>query len=96
MKTECLKRGSQDYIRRFFIETADVDARLKPFARKDIFSNRRELLDPHGFLREECKGKAGVKDIAAIAGTGGAIIIAESGMGKSVCAKEFCRNNSNW
>lgn len=95
MKTECLKRGSQDCIRRFFIETADVDARLKPFARKDIFSNRRELLDPHGFLREECKGKAGVKDIAAIAGTGGAIIIAESGMGKSVCAKEFCRNNSN-
>ena len=73
---------------RYLIETSKVDARMVHHERAFSFGDKAGLLDEYGFLRNP-QWVQGLKTLEDVANECGAVIIAESGMGKSYIAREF-------
>lgn len=73
---------------RYLIETSKVDARMVHHEHAFSFGDKAGLLDEYGFLRNP-QWVQGLKTLEDVANECGAVIIAESGMGKSYIAREF-------
>ena len=73
---------------RFLIETEKVDARMVNDEHGLTFGEKGGLLDECGFLRNP-RWVQGLKTLNDVANEQGAVIIAESGLGKSYIAREF-------
>ena len=73
---------------RYLIETSKVDARMDHREHAFSFGDKAGLLDEYGFLRNpQCV--QGLKTLEDVANECGAVIIAESGLGKSYIARKF-------
>lgn len=75
---------------RYLIETSKVDARMVHHEHAFSFGDKGGLLDEYGFLRNP-RWVQGLKTLEDVADELGAVIIAESGLGKSYIAREFAR-----
>ena len=75
---------------RYLIETSKVDARMVHHEHVFSFGEKAGLLDEYGFLRNP-QWVQGLKTLDDVANECGAVIIAESGLGKSYIAREFAR-----
>ena len=75
---------------RYLIETSKVDARMVHHEHVFSFGEKAGLLDEYGFLRNP-QWVQGLKTLDDVANERGAVIIAESGLGKSYIAREFAR-----
>lgn len=73
---------------RYLIETSKVDARMVHHEHVFSFGEKAGLLDEYGFLRNP-QWVQGLKTLEDVANECGAVIIAESGLGKSYIAREF-------
>ena len=79
---------------RYLIETSKVDARMVHHERSSLFGDKAGLLDEYGFLRNP-RWVQGLKTLTDVASEQGAIVIAESGLGKSYIAREFVRDKGD-
>ena len=77
-------------MQRYLIETSKVDVRMVHHEHAFSFGDKGGLLDEYGFLRNP-RWLQGLKTLEAVANERGAVIIAESGLGKSYIAREFAR-----
>ena len=75
---------------RYLIETSKVDARMVHREHAFSFGDKAGLLDEYGFLRNP-QWAQGLQTLDDVANERGAVIIAESGLGKSYIAREFAR-----
>ena len=75
---------------RYLIETSKVDARMVHHEHAFSFGDKGGLLDEYGFLRNP-QWVQGLKTLEDVANECGAVIIAESGLGKSYIAREFAQ-----
>lgn len=75
---------------RYLIETSKVDARMVHHVHGFSFGDKGGLLDEYGFLRNP-QWVQGLKTLEDVANERGAVIIAESGLGKSYIARKFAR-----
>lgn len=75
---------------RYLIETEKVDARMVHYERIVSFGDKSGLLDEYGFLRDPRWG-LGLKKLDDLVKGSGAVIVAESGLGKTFVAREFAR-----
>lgn len=73
---------------RYLIETSMVDVRMVHHERTFSFGDKSGLLDEWGFLRDPQWIK-GLKTLADLENERGAVIIAESGLGKTHVARAF-------
>ena len=79
---------------RYLIETTKVDARMVHHEHTFSFGDKGGLLDECGFLRNP-RWVQGLKTLEDVANERGAVIIAESGLGKSYIAREFAREKGD-
>lgn len=79
---------------RYLIETSKVDTRMVHHEHAFSLGDRGGLLDEYGFLRNP-RWVQGLKTLEEVANERGAVIIAESGLGKSYIAREFAREKGN-
>lgn len=79
---------------RYLIETSKVDARMVHHEHTFSFGDKGGLLDEYGFLRNP-RWLQGLKTLEDVANERGAVIIAESGLGKSYIAREFAREKGD-
>ena len=77
-------------VTRYLIETSKVDARMVHHEHAFSFGDKGGLLDEYGFLRNP-QWVQGLKTLEDVANERGAVIIAESGLGKSYIARRFAR-----
>ena len=77
-------------VTRYLIETSKVDARMVHHEHAFSFGDKGGLLDEYGFLRNP-RWVQGLKTLEDVANECGAVIIAESGLGKSYIAREFAQ-----
>lgn len=75
---------------RYLIETSNVNVRMVHHERAFSFGDKSGLLDEYGFLRNP-RWVQGLKTLEDVANERGAVIVAESGLGKSHIAREFAR-----
>lgn len=79
---------------RYLIETSKVDARMVHQERDFLLGDKAGLLDEFGFLRDP-RWVHGLKSLVDVANERGAVIIAESGLGKSYIAREFANEKGD-
>ena len=79
---------------RYLIETSKVDARMVHHEHAFSFGDKGGLLDEYGFLRNP-RWVQGLKTLEDVANERGAVIIAESGLGKSYIAREFAQKKGD-